>query len=105
LSTVQGQAASPNIITGQNLLFWLLHSWESNWYQKQKVRRFEGRLLQRVPYSKRALLEESEIYITSVFKTCKAACGVQLAGRSSQAFHQANCFPVTNCGSHTFPAL
>ena len=33
LSTVQGQAASPNIITSQNLLFWLIHSWESNWYQ------------------------------------------------------------------------
>jgi len=34
LSIAQGQAASPNIITGQNFLFWLLHSWESNWYQK-----------------------------------------------------------------------
>jgi len=39
---------------------------------EQKVRRFEGRLLQRAPYSKRALLEENVIYVTSVFKTCKA---------------------------------
>jgi len=31
---MQGQAASPNIITSQKLLFWSLHSWELNWYQK-----------------------------------------------------------------------
>ena len=57
LSTVQGQTASPNIITSQHFLLWLLHSWESNCYQnKSTVIRSS---LQRDPYSKRALLEET----------------------------------------------
>jgi len=29
-SIAQGQAFSLNIITGQNILFWSLHSWKSN---------------------------------------------------------------------------
>ena len=37
LSTVQGQTASPNIITSQNFLLWLLHSWESNCYQNKST--------------------------------------------------------------------
>jgi len=36
-SIVQGQVASRNITTGQNFLFWSLHSWESNWYQNKST--------------------------------------------------------------------
>jgi len=34
---------------------------------------------------------------------CKAAVRARLPENlTSQAFHQAHCFPVTNCGSHAF---
>ena len=74
-SKVQGQAASQNTTTNQNFLVWSLHSWELNWHQNKKYGDSEGDLLQRVPYPKRALLEESMINVTSVFEvlqSCRA---------------------------------
>jgi len=50
--------------------------------------------LQRIPYSKRALLKEGVIYVASVFKTCKAACGYRLPERCHKMFHQAHCHEV-----------
>jgi len=35
-SIAQSQAASRNITTGQNFMFWSLYSWKSNWYQNKK---------------------------------------------------------------------
>jgi len=35
-SEAQGKGASRNITTGQNFLFWSLHSWKSNWCQNKK---------------------------------------------------------------------
>jgi len=45
-----------------------------------KVRRFESRLSAETPLFETCVMKESEIDVTSVFKTCKAACGVQPAG-------------------------
>jgi len=66
-SIAQGQAASRNITTGQNVLVWSLHSWKSDWSQYKKYSDSKAHYLQRVPYSKRGLLEESVIYVASVF--------------------------------------
>jgi len=61
-----------NITTGQNFLFWSLHSWKSNWCQNKKYGDSNAGNLQRVPYSKRALLEEITMYIASVFKVLQS---------------------------------
>jgi len=47
------------------------------------VRRFVGRRSAETPFSKRALFEESETYVTSVFKILQS-CGARtaLAGKS-----------------------
>jgi len=91
LSTVRGQTASRNITTGQNFLFWSFHSWELNWYQN-KVTAIRRQKICRVPYPKRALLKETEIYVTSVFKTCKAACGYSLPEGRHKLFIKRNVF-------------
>jgi len=78
-SIPQGQAASRNITTGQNFLFWSLHSLESNCYQNKSTR-FEDRLSAESPYSKRALLEESMINVACVFKVLQS-CGADAACR------------------------
>ena len=64
-SIAQGQAALQNITTGQNFLFWSLDSWKSNWYQSKQYGDSKADYLQRAPYSKRALFEESIVYIAS----------------------------------------
>jgi len=66
-SIAQGQTASQNIATGQNFLFWSLHRWER--YGDSK-----GDYLQRVPYPRRALLEEGMINVACVFKVLQS-CG------------------------------
>ena len=55
--------------------------------------------LQRLPYSKRALSEESVIYVAIVFKVLQSCDAGIASGKTSQDF------PVTKCGSHTFAAL
>ena len=79
LSTVQGPAASRTITTGQNFLFWSLHSLESNSYQNKRYGDSKG-ALQRDPCSKRALLEENVIYATIVFKVLQS-CDAGIACR------------------------
>jgi len=71
-STMQGQAASRNFATGQNFLFWSLHSWKSNSCQNKKHGDSKAGYLQRVSYSKSAWLEEITIYIASVFKVLQS---------------------------------
>ena len=56
--------------------------------------------LQKRPYSKRALMKESCLNTTTIFKVLHGLP----ENLTSQAFHQAQRFPVTNCGWHTFEA-
>jgi len=95
LSTVQGQVAPQTITTNQNFLFWSLHSLESNCYQNKSYGDSKAEDLQRLPYSKRALLKESVIYVASVFKTCKAACGYRFQKDVTRGFIKRTVFPVT----------
>jgi len=72
-SIAQGQAASQNITTGQNFLFWSLHSWKSDGCQNKNYSDSKADHLQRVTYSKRVLLEERMmIYVASVFKVLQS---------------------------------
>ena len=108
-SIAQGQAASRNITTGRNSLFWSLHSWKSDGCQNKKYGDSKADYLQRDPYSKPALLEESMIYAASVFKvlqSCDAGMACRKVSRHrslvkryvfmSQSFR---------CGSHKFVAF
>ena len=96
MSIAQGQATSRNITTGKNFLFWSLHSSKLNWYQNKKYGDSKADYLQRVPYSKRALLEESTVNIASVFKVLQS-CGVGGLPETftSQIIRQAQCLHVT----------
>jgi len=79
-SKVQGQAAPQNITTNQSFLVWSLHSRELNWYQNKRYGDSKGDFLQRDPYSKRALLEESMINVAIVFKVLQS-CDAGMACR------------------------
>jgi len=66
------------------------------------VRRFVGRRSAETPLSKRALMKrEGCLNTTTILKVLQGLP----ENLTSQAFHQAHCFPVTKCGSHTFAAL
>ena len=109
-SVAQGRTASRNITTGQNFLFWSLHSWELNWYQNKRYGDSKANYLQRVPYPKRALLEEDMVYVASVFKVLQS-CGAStaLAGKCSvtRSFVKRNVFMSQSfrCGSLKFIAF
>jgi len=84
LSIAQGQAASRNITTGQNFLFWSLHSWESNWYQnegtairKQTICR--DSLIRNVRYWKRAKFTQQVFLSPAMLR-----CGYSLPDLTSQ---------------------
>ena len=106
-SKVQGQVASQNITTNQNFLFWSLHSLESNCYQNKRYGDSKGDSLQKVPYPKRALLEEAMINVTCVFKvlqSCRA--GAVCRKVVTRLFIKRTVFLSRSfcCGSHTFEA-
>ena len=95
-ATAQVHAASRNITTGQNFLFWSLHSWKSNSYQNKKYGDSKADYLQRFPYSKRALLEESIVSIASAFKVLQSCDAGKLAGKFYVTDHSsAQCPHVT----------
>jgi len=107
-SKVQGQAALQNISTNQNFLFLSLHSLESNWCQSKKYGDSKADNLQRVPYSKRALLEERMINAASFFKILQS-CDAGTTCRKSyvtRLFIKCNVFLSRSfrCGSHAFKA-
>jgi len=108
-STAQGQAASRNITTSQNFLFWSLHSWKSDGYHNKNQGDSKADHLQSVPYSKRALLEEGMIYVASVFKVLQS-CDSGMACRKvlcHRPFIKRNVFTSQSfrCGSHKFVAF
>jgi len=104
LSTVQGQVAPQNITTNQNFLSWSLHSLESNCYQNKSTATWRGlcreTLVRNLRYWKRAWLTQ-QVFL----RPAKLRCGYRLPERCHKIIHQAHCFPVTKCGSHTFAAL
>ena len=102
LSTVQGQVAPQHITTGQNFLFWLLHSSESNCYQNKNYGdlKITATLSAERPLFEMCVIGRDLIYVASVVKTCNAAVRVSPAGKTSQDFPSSALF---SCHEVWFP--
>ena len=75
---MQGQAASRNITTGQNFLFWSLHSWELNWHENKKYGDSKGGFCRETLIRNVRCWKRDMVYVTSVFKVLQS-CGASTA--------------------------
>jgi len=84
LSTVQGQVAPQHITTGQNFLFWLLHSSESNCYQNKNYGdlKITATLSAERPLFEMCVIGRDLIYVASVFKVLQS-CDAGIACRKN----------------------